>query len=447
MPAGQGCGPAASRVPRRVARSVIVPHAAASKRSYAPAYRRTDFATRHADAARRAFAAELAKGPARLDAAAAWLAAGAEDDALATNSPVALPVTAFAARLDALADAAAAALPDFYDPTSATDPGPHQAALDCVTAAVFGPPPGGGRPFVIVPATSLPPGVLLDAPGTVEAADPAYLHTALTARKIAPATAAVLLAAVHARLISRGALGCAARVSWAGERGGDGSGGVRATVAVVGARAIRRPDGTPLTTLPLSALEEANALLLRAFWAGPWQTHPLSPDPADARGGFGGLAAAMLGEPGRATSADVAAINRTAAHRLERGIFTSPGAGDARRALAAARRRVLLAEAAGGESGGCASSADVARREYGALLAAAGRHAEAAAELGAYVRAAEAGGDEGAPPGEVEAAVRLLAASVAATAPDPPPPPLSIAAVLAAPPPEEVVDDSKQIAW
>jgi len=430
--------------------------AATPRKTYPPAYRRPDFATTHADAALRAFAAALAAGPASLDGAAAWLAAGAEDDALATNSPVPLPTAAFECRLDRLASDAAAALRaglPSYSPAS-PDRAHHQAALDLITAAVFGAPPGGGSPFRLVPGTALAAGAVLDAPGTVEGADPAYLHAALTTRTATPSTAAILLAAVQARLVRAGHLGAVARVSWVGGGPallGASVGGLslavpppappRATVAVC-SPGVRRPDGSPLSALPLAALVESNARLLRSFWPGPWATPALLPDPAHTTGGSALLAAALIGEgDSRAGSAELVAISRAAAHRLERGVFTSPGAGDGRRALAAARRGVLLAEAGGGGPDAAAAP----RREYGVLLAAAGRAAEAAAELGAFLEACSWRRGEEEEGGQV---ARLAAAqSAAAGGGAPPAVPISIAGVLAAPPVAAVDDESAQIPW
>lgn len=52
--------------------------------------------------------------------------------------------------------------------------------------------------------------------------------------------------------------------------------------------------------------------------------------------------AAAKAAAGEEMEAAVAAISKVAAWRLERGIWTSPGAGDLRRARAATERLVLL---------------------------------------------------------------------------------------------------------
>ena len=58
--------------------------------------------------------------------------------------------------------------------------------------------------------------------------------------------------------------------------------------------------------------------------------------------GTGGFADAALCLLEGAESAELQAISRVAEHRLARGIWTSPGAGDLRRALAAAQRLAIL---------------------------------------------------------------------------------------------------------
>ena len=85
-----------------------------------------------------------------------------------------------------------------------------------------------------------------------------------------------------------------------------------------------------LNTCTSEALVETLRFLKRAYWPFAWDSFS---------GGFRGAASAYLDGAG---SAEMEAIARTAAHRLDRGIWTSPGAGDLRRALAAAERLVLL---------------------------------------------------------------------------------------------------------
>ena len=58
-----------------------------------------------------------------------------------------------------------------------------------------------------------------------------------------------------------------------------------------------------------------------------------------ATGARRAAAKAALGDDG---GAELRAISLVAGHRLERGIWTTPGAGDLRRCLAAAERLVML---------------------------------------------------------------------------------------------------------
>jgi hypothetical protein len=74
-------------------------------------------------------------------------------------------------------------------------------------------------------------------------------------------------------------------------------------------------------------------------------------------------------------SAALRAVAATAAHRLQRGIWTSPGAGDISRCLAAAERLVMMV---GDEQ-------PQERRDLAVLLLHAGYPAAAAAELSAYL--------------------------------------------------------------
>lgn len=85
------------------------------------------------------------------------------------------------------------------------------------------------------------------------------------------------------------------------------------------------------------------------------------------------------------------AVSRAAAHRLKRGIWTSPGAGDLRRAIAAAERLVLLSHscrtfAAGAAAGGASVAGGRAhealeRRDLGVLYMHAGLLEEGKVEL------------------------------------------------------------------
>jgi hypothetical protein len=104
-------------------------------------------------------------------------------------------------------------------------------------------------------------------------------------------------------------------------------------------------------------------------------------------------------------NAHLQAVAKAAAHRLKRGVWTSPGAGDIRRALAATERLVLLAAAeesveagaessgqnhrvgSGGGGGGVASlGGKWERRDLAVLLLLNGEPGRARAELARYVQ-------------------------------------------------------------
>lgn len=74
-------------------------------------YRDWDFSTSIGFDARAGFLQQLRAGEARMRMAEAALHVCAEDDALVSNSPVALPVESFLQCLDALADGLAGDLP------------------------------------------------------------------------------------------------------------------------------------------------------------------------------------------------------------------------------------------------------------------------------------------------------------------------------------------------
>ena len=394
-----------------------------------PRYRRAPLGAAHAWKARVRFAQELATGPARIDAVNAALAAAAEDDALATDAAVPLPAAPFAARVDGLARDVAAAL----DREGVARDG--EEALAVVARAV------AGWPLKVVAATSLPPASILDCPGVYES--PVYLHAdALIRRSATPAVAAILLAAVAGRLLASGALAVAPRVSWRGLP--DGALPTLTPLLKLTSGGGVRADGSALVAFDaVSALADADARLLRAFWPFRWATASPLADPLDADGGFE-LAAEALTAPADEGRSALDAVAAAAAHRLARGIFTSPGAGDVRRALSAARRAVLLSEVGAtlsGEAGGGAAGAASRRANLGLLLlASGGPPAAAAVELDTWLASAAAA----AAPASRRAAARALAAAAAARAGAAPrPPPHTLATALAEP--EPVPDENARV--
>jgi hypothetical protein len=290
------------------------------------------------------------------------------------------------------------------------------------------------------PRSALSPRRRYDHPGTAEQPRRAYLHEALTRKRgTHPSVLAILLADVHARLLLRGATRRAAVVDnsgggrWTGAptarpsraltlraalSGGGGGGG-----EARGRAEEEKEDEDEGTAWPLAAFASFDPLLeslrhlKRAYWPFLWDTNadgddgdqksgdnqagggkggapsPSSSPPRKiSHGGFGGAAKAALGVD---EDAALRVVSAAAKHRLERGIFTSPGAGDLRRCLAACERIVLVLDArTRTASDARRHAADLAleRRDLGALLLHAGRFDEAAAELGAYAEARRRGG-------------------------------------------------------
>lgn len=87
-----------------------------------------------------------------------------------------------------------------------------------------------------------------------------------------------------------------------------------------------------LNTCPAATLAEILRFLKRCYWPFAWTTAPAAAPAGAADGGAalanGGFAnAAQVWLEGE-DSAELQAIAMTARHRLERGIWTSPGAGE-----------------------------------------------------------------------------------------------------------------------
>eukprot|EP00878_Enallax_costatus_P013755 GHUV01014386.1.p1 GENE.GHUV01014386.1~~GHUV01014386.1.p1 ORF type:complete len:232 (+),score=102.13 GHUV01014386.1:26-697(+) len=130
-----------------------------------------------------------------------------------------------------------------------------------------------------------------------------------------------------------------------------------------------------LNTCSSDALAEVLRHLKRSYWPFPWDTNIDDPGKGGqaSLGGFRGAAKAALGSSD--ISAALRAVSATAQHRLQRGIWTSPGAGDLVRCVAAAERLVMMV---GDEQ-------PAERRDLAVLLLHAGQPSAAAAELAAYL--------------------------------------------------------------
>ncbi|KAG2495265.1 hypothetical protein HYH03_006538 [Edaphochlamys debaryana] len=344
-------------------------------------YRRADFSDRFQYESRQAFARCLVGGEPRMALAEAALHASAEDDAIASLSSVPFPVGPWLDRIDRLVDQVCAT----HLPRAAAAAGggggggggiaaAAAAAASGPAAAGGGAEEGGGSEGLSTAAaaqaaglvaaverflweeagfrmpdygrSNLPPNARVDHAGVWEDARLGYLHETLVRRLGHPACLGLLLGEVCARLLERGRLPCAAAVD------------TRAFVLLP--RAVPLPQlprevvlsrrgpaqgpqgeqgqqGRLLNTTTSEVLVEMLRHLKRSFWPFAWDS---AADPTGSHGGFRAAAKAAAGEE---MSAALAAIGKVAAWRLERGIWTSPGAGDLRRCVASAERLVLLA--------------------------------------------------------------------------------------------------------
>jgi len=351
-------------------------------------FRAWDLGSAHAYDARRGLLEELALDVSGISLSRAALYVAAEDDAVATNSPVPLPVPAFLHRLESLADSAEAVLlaDSEQRKEQGIPPRTDQDTVDIVLELLINPK----SPGLTIPHTgrsSFPTleshddkGISLsrvDHPGVWEQPCYAYLHQVLTSRKGTPAAVCIVIHDVFQRLLGRGSVHCGVLVECE-----DYDVPPRA-VAVPGfdKEALLRPDGRITNTCSTAALEELVLTLKRSYWPFPWEYYQRtnktkgSSDEDDrvkwsrSHGGFKSAAKiAMFGDG----DAELEAISRFAKYRLQRGIYTSTGAGDLRRALAACERLVLI------------STRIAERRDLAVLLIHAGRLEEALAELIEY---------------------------------------------------------------
>ncbi|KAL4431445.1 hypothetical protein ABPG75_006701 [Micractinium tetrahymenae] len=346
---------------------------------------RTDFSAQHAFEARRAFLRCIAEGEASVDLAAAALYVAAEDDALVSHSSVQLPVEAFQQRLQRMAAELARLLAELPAAGADSEEGGRRQRGDGGSSS-SGSGSNGGQPgseavlrvlqqylferqgFRAAGRSALPGQAILDHPGVWERASHAYLNEVLTRKEGIPAVLAIILEDLVRRLLLMGAMDFAVKVDCSNMGAPP-----RVTALPLPRAAVVRPDGTVLNTCSTDALAEMLRFLKRCFWPFAWDST------AGSGGGFAAAARVFLeGE----SDAAMQAISRTAKHRLERGIWTSPGAGDIRRAVAACERLVLL----------LGDSCPLERRDLAVLLMHVGRFREAKAELLLFVRSVPGAG-------------------------------------------------------
>ncbi len=360
-----------------------------------PSYRREDMSESHSREARKAFLAAISQGEGAMDLAEAALQIAAEDDALVSHSAVKLPVASFRQRLQRIADELIrVVLPPLHE-QNASNQDILDAILDFLYVQQKFTPPNTGRSVLL----GAP--IIVDAPGIWENPRLALLNEVLITKRGIPAALAIVVSDVLRRLLIAGAIDFVARVECSGmasrptvrlidgitremalggsslsggsgEEGSSTSSGVGSTInsSTANTNSTTNNESIVLNMCTTDVLAECLSYLKRAYWPFPWD---------GLSGGFRGAASAFLDG---AESAEAEAIARTARHRLERGIWTSPGAGDLRRALAAAERLVILR----GEE------VPEERRDLAVLYCHAGMLREAKVELKAYAAAQATGG-------------------------------------------------------
>ncbi|KAG2439985.1 hypothetical protein HXX76_004103 [Chlamydomonas incerta] len=401
-------------------------------------YRRADYSDVYQYESRQAFARAIAGGEPRMRLAAAALHVTAEDDAIASLSTVRFPVEAWLERIDRLVDqlcavnlrrAATAVAPAAGTGAAAgatAAGGAAEAAAEAVAAEAGSVlrvverylweecgfrAPDYGR-------SNLPPNAVVDHAGVWEDARLGYLHETLVRRQGHPATLGLLLGDVCARLLDRGRLPCAAAIDTQGfqylpravalpQLTRDVLAAAAAAQAGGGGGEAGGPVGG-LNTCTSEVLVEMLRHLKRAYWPFAWDSgqHLDAFYPGGGAASHGGFRSAAKLATGEEMSAALAAIAKVAAWRLERGIFTSAGAGDIRRARAACERLVLLA----------ADRYPEERRDLAIILLHSGDVPAARRELRAYMAAVGAGGGGSSSGGSQAAAGRPGAGGAAAGA-------------------------------
>lgn len=346
---------------------------------------------------RQDFEANVARGEARCDYTLAALQVCAEDDALMSVVGVPLPLAPYSQRIERLAAELRARLTE-------APPSCEADTVDLVTSFLF-----QEQSFRPQPRPALGGSVTVDHPGVYEDPRNAYL-TALLVRKVgSSAVLSLLVAAVWRELLLSGAVAFGIRLSL--PRSACDLPAARPLLA--SEKGLAQAQAAGVNTWPAAdALADVLRQLKRSYWPFRWDTALDSSEdgPCGSGGGFLAAARAVLGD---GADAATEAIARTAAHRLARGIWTSSGAGDLRRARAAAERLVTL----------LGDTAPRERRDLGVLLLHCGELAAAGVELRAFAGTSAAGL---ATPAEQEALAGLLAALpglvAERTAAGPPPP-------------------------
>lgn len=210
--------------------------------------------------------------------------------------------------------------------------------------------------------SNLPNKAVVDNPGVWEKPSTAYLNSVLVSKIGIPATLAIIVGDLLRRLMTSGELDCFCKVR-CGAMDGIPSIDIIEDIVVQDSQVILNPCS-------YDALREMLRYLIRSYWPFPWET-------GHAKHQSGGFESAVNNFiDGQASSAESEAISRTAKHRLERGIWTSPGAGDLRLCVASCERLVLIDQMMGDKF-----SLGLARANLSILYCHIGLYSEAMAEI------------------------------------------------------------------
>eukprot|EP00890_Picochlorum_soloecismus_P000692 jgi/Picsp_1/1623/NSC_05101-R1_protein len=317
-----------------------------------PRYRREDMSREHAAFFRLKFL-DLMSENAVCDLTRMAMLVAAEDDSIVSHSSVRFPVDPYVARLRRLTE-------DFrknrLERLGKKKSSPHDVVLE-LEEFLFVDQRFRLPDFV---TSNLPNNATVANAGVWEKPSTAYLNSVLVSRVGIPATLAIILGDILRRLMTNGELDCFCKVRC-------GAMDAIPTVDIIEDMTIAKSQ-VILNPCSYDALREILQYLVRSYWPFAWETGLVQ------SGGFESAANNFI--DGQFSSAESEAIARTAKHRLERGIWTSPGAGDLRLCVASCERLVLINVMIGDKL-----SLGLARANLGILYCHMGLYPEAMTEI------------------------------------------------------------------
>eukprot|EP01025_Chloroclados_australasicus_P054654 TRINITY_DN6493_c0_g2_i1.p1 TRINITY_DN6493_c0_g2~~TRINITY_DN6493_c0_g2_i1.p1 ORF type:complete len:415 (-),score=32.87 TRINITY_DN6493_c0_g2_i1:417-1661(-) len=296
-----------------------------------PRYRRFDMSEVHAWECRMEFCKELSLGLGRINLAkcSCWIAA--EDDSIVSHSTVKFPVQSFMDRIDNLAT-------DVYRQVFEPVDTSNWSASDILIRMENYLFKTRGFQVSEFGRTGLTPMSIVDHPGVWEDPSAAYLPECLIRRRCLSATLAILYSGVVRSLLVSKLLPFGAIINVLDPSLPP----VGRPFEVLDTRSLIDADGYVLNACSLDVVKEQLTHLKRSFWPFSWECGDA--EQADQWLCFGGFKGAAEAYFRTAQSAEHAIITQTAANRQARGVWTSTGGGDLRRAVAACERLVLLDE-------------------------------------------------------------------------------------------------------